>query len=988
MKRALSLSLAILLMASTPLFAQTATGNVFGNVNDASGAVLPGASVTISGEAGTRTTVSGSDGSFRFLNLDYGDYTVTISLQGFGTAKRKVTVITGSSSQVTVALSVGGMSDTVEVTGEAPLVDVKRRGTSTTLGTSDLQDTPNSRDPWGIMNQVPGALIDRVNIAGNENGQQAAVAGKGSMSMDRVFSLDGLVITDMSATGSSPTYFDFDAFQEINVSTGGGDLTMASGGFGINMVTKRGTNTFHGGGRFFATDEKYESSNLASVKSRILLGSPDRLKGGVDHCNAGTGERDKANYIDNIKDYGFDLGGPIVKDKVWFYGTYGKQDIKLCGLSGSPDDTLLPSYNFKVNWQASANTMVSAFYFLGSKQKFGRSPGTGYLEADGILWNQENASTDGGLPVGLSKLEINHTFSPSFFMSAKAAYYDAGFGLISRGDKTKSFTYDDSNGTIGGTFIDFVTRRPQKSVNVDGNYFRAGMGGNHELKFGFAYRNVVTNSSSHYNGNGLVGQSWVGTGTGGGENVASIYRDGIVQYGGKYMSAYVGDVFTKDRFTFNVGVRFDKQTALNQASEAPANATFPALLPALKFAGDDHDLIDWADISPRIGLSYALDASRKTVLRLSAARYASQLSYGNVTGNNPVAVSRLSYGWNDNGDKVVQPGEIMFSNFISAANVDPNNPAKVGTTPNLIDADLKSRKDNELVLGIDHEVAANLAIGGALTYRKANDYDYTPRLAAACPSSSGCAIIGASGFTANAPVSAVRDGVTYTAQTYSPNAALVAAGGFGRYRTNRDGYATQFKGLELTVNKRMSNKWRARVAFSLNDWTEQFDGVPTNGNGSPTRTDVSPLEDGGQVSIQGGGSGKASFYSSYKWQVFASAGVALPANFDLSASFFGRQGGLLPVILRVAAGADGTQNALASGPVDSLRYPTLTNLDLRLARNTKVGKVTVTPSIELFNAFNNDVVLGVLRQATSSSFNRVDDVVSPRILRIGARVSF
>ena len=987
-----------LVLAGAGAFAQTATGNVFGNVTDTSGGVLPGASVSISGEAGTRTTVTGSDGSFRFLNMDYGTYKVTVAMQGFGTVSRNITIVTGASSQVSVSLAVGGLSDTVEVSAEAALVDVKKRGTSTTLSTSDLRDTPNSRDPWGVMNQVPGALIDRVNIAGNENGQQAAVAGKGSAAGDRVWSLDGLVITDMSATGSSPSYFDFDAFQEINVSTGGGDLTMQTGGFGMNLVTKRGTNAFHGGARFLSTDEKWESSNIANVKSLILRGDPNRLKGGVDHCNPGAGERDKANYIDSIKDYGFDIGGPIIKDKLWFYGTYGKQDIKLCGLAGSPDDTLLPSRNAKLNWQATPNTMVSAFYFLGSKEKSGRSPGTGYVEEDGVLWNQEDAFEEGGLPGGLTKLEINHTFSPNFFMSAKAAYYDTGFGLFARGDKSKSYTYDDARGTAIGTYVDFLSVRPQKTANVDGSYFKAANGGNHEFKFGFSYRSVTTNSTTHYNGNGIVGQSYNGPGTAGGTNVARIYRDGIVEYGGKYASVYLGDVFTKGRLTLNLGARFDKQSAKNLASEAPANSSFPNLLPALKFAGSTEDNISWSDISPRVGMSYALDESRKTVMRASFARYAGQLSYGNVagaTGQNPVAVSYLAYGWNDlNGDRFVQPGEVQFNNFIGASNVDPNNPAAVGATPNQIDKDLKSKKDNEAVIGIDRELAPNFAVGAALTYRKTTDWQYTPRLAAACPTGVNCAIIGASSYTANAPVTRTIGGETFTAQTYSPNAALVAAGGFGRYRTNQDGYSTEFKGLELTLNKRMANKWRGRVAFSLNDWTENFDGTPVSGNpgtagsGSPTRQDIAGLENGGQVSIQGGGSGKAAFYSSFKWQVFASAGVELPGSLDLSASFFGRQGGLRPVILRLGAGSDGTLNVLASGPVDRERYDMLTNLDLRLARNTKLGKVTLTPSVELFNVFNNDVVLGVLRQATSANFRRVDDVVSPRIVRIGARVSF
>ena len=989
------LAFAWLVLAGASAFAQTATGNVFGSVTDTSGAVLPGATVTIAGEAGTRSTVTGSDGAFRFLNMDYGDYKVSIALSGFNTVSRDITIVTGSSSQVSVSLAIGGLTDTVEVSAEAPLVDVKKRGTSTTLSTSDLRDTPNSRDPWGIMNQVPGALIDRVNIAGNENGQQAAVAGKGSAAGDRVWSLDGLVITDMSATGASPTYFDFDAFQEINVSTGGGDLTMQTGGFGMNLVTKRGTNTFHGGGRFMATDKKYQSSNIADVKTKLLIGNANRLSGGVGHCNPGAGERDNANYIDSIKDYGFDLGGPVVKDKLWFYGTYGKQDIKLCGLNGSPDDTLLPSYNMKLNWQATPNTMVSAFYFLGSKQKLGRSPGTGYIEEDGVLWNQDNASEEGGLPVGLSKIEINHTFSPNFFMSAKAAYYDTGFGLVARGDKTKSFTYDDATGNAIGTFVDFLSVRPQTTMNVDGNYFKAGWGGNHELKFGFSYRDVVTNSSTRYNGNGLVGFSYNGPGTGGGANQARVYRDGIVEYGGKYSSAYIGDVFTKDRLTVNVGARFDKQTARNLASEASANGSFPNLLPALKFEGSKEDNITWNDISPRVGLSYALSESRKTVVRLSLARYAGQLSYGNVTSLNPVAVSYLAYGWNDlNGDRFVQPNEVLLNNLIGASNVDPNNPGAVGSTPNQIDKDLKSKKDNEIVLGIDHELASNFAVGGAITYRKSTDWQYTPRLAAPCPTAVNCAIIEPSSYSANTPVTANIGGETFTAQTYSPNAALVAAGGFGRYRTNQDGYSTQFKGLELTLNKRMANKWRARVAFSLNDWTEHFDGTPVSGNpgnagsGSPTRQDIAGLEDGGQYSVLGGGSGKASFYSSFKWQVFASAGIELPASIDLSASFFGRQGGLLPVILRVGAGSDGTLNALATGSVDRERYATLTNLDLRLARNTKLGRMTITPSIELFNVFNNDVILGVFRQATSANFRRADDIVSPRILRVGARVSF
>ena len=983
MKKIFNLGLAILLMASVGAFAQTATGNVYGKVVDQSGAVLPGASVTISGEAGSRTSVTGSDGTFRFLNLDPSEYTVSVAMPGFGTANRKITVQTGLSATLDVAMKVGGQAETVEVTAESPLVDVKKRGTSANLTAQDLIDTPNSRDPWGIMNQVAGALVDRVNIAGNENGQQASVAGKGSYAGDRVWSLDGLVITDMAATGASPTYFDFDAFQEINVSTGGGDLTMQTGGFGLNLVTKRGTNTFHGGGRYLTTDSKWQSSNLPDA-----LKTDTRLRGGRGHCAAEGGPtafRENGDNIDSIKDYGFDLGGPIIKDKLWFYGTYGKQDIKNCRFSGTFDDTLLPSYNFKLNWQAASSTMLSAYYFLGSKQKFGRGVGYPVTETDDFLWNQNNAFTDGGLPGGLWKLEVNHTFSPNFFVSAKAAYYDTGFGLLARGGGDKTFTIDYASSQAIGSYLDYLAIRPQKTANVDGSYFASSMGGNHELKFGFGYRDSTTTSTSHYNGNQINGE-YYGPGTGGGENIAYATRDVATTYNGKYVSFYLGDVFTKDRFTFNLGVRVDKQSAKNLPSESPANKSFPTRLPARKYEGSE-TLIDFTDISPRIGFSYALDEARKTVLRGSVARYGAQLSYGNVTTENPLSSAYIAYDWNDlNGDKFPQPNEVG-STPLFAGGINTANPSAVGGSPNKIDTDLKNRYDNEAILGLDRELAANFAVGAAITYRRTSGFQALRRLSALCPTGTNCATIGPSGYTANAPVSATRNGATYTAQTYSPSAALIAAGGNGRYRTNYDGYTNTYKGFELTMNKRMSNRWGGRVAFSLNDWTEGFDGVKVRSNGNPGALDTEPLKDGGPVSVLSGGSGKAAFYSSYTWQIYTNLQVQLPASFDLSTQIFGRQGGTYPVNLTLSSGSDGTVRAL-SGNVDDQRYDNLWNLDFRLARNSKFGKVTLTPSVELFNALNNDVVLSRARNANAASFNRIEELISPRIVRVGVRLSF
>ena len=374
-KRILALVVGLVFALSGAASAQIATGNMYGVAKDESGALLPGVSATITSEFGTRSTVTGSDGSFRFLSLNKGDYTVTLSLAGFASTARKIKITTGENVELEFGMKVSGVAETIEVQAETPLVDSKRRGTATTMTSDELSKVPNARDPWGVMRAVPGVMVDRVNIAGNENGQQATSSSKGQPSAENTWNLDGMVITDMSATGASPTYFDFGAFQEITVTTGGTDLAMATGGAGINLTTRRGTNAFHGSARYMVADEDMSFGNINDQDQSPF--TPNSLAVDPRLRNSDGSYRDQGDRIKSIKDYGFDLGGPIIKDKLWFYGSYGKQDIKLLRLTNTPDNTLLPSYNAKLNWQATNGTMVSAFYFLGSKQKFGRSPGSG-----------------------------------------------------------------------------------------------------------------------------------------------------------------------------------------------------------------------------------------------------------------------------------------------------------------------------------------------------------------------------------------------------------------------------------------------------------------------------------------------------------------------------------------------------------------------------------------------------------------------------------
>ena len=178
------------------------------------------------------------------------------------------------------------MEETITVDAETPVVDTKKTGTSTNFTQDELSKVPNSRDPWALLRTVPGVVMDRVNIAGNESGQQSSFAAKGSARGDAVWNLDGVNITDMAAIGASPTYFDYDAFEEIQITTSGNDIRQSTGGVGLNFVTKRGTNQFHGTLRGYFTHEDLGSAN---TPEELKNPSPAFIAAGVaaDHRRAG-----------------------------------------------------------------------------------------------------------------------------------------------------------------------------------------------------------------------------------------------------------------------------------------------------------------------------------------------------------------------------------------------------------------------------------------------------------------------------------------------------------------------------------------------------------------------------------------------------------------------------------------------------------------------------------------------------------------------------
>ena len=202
---------------------------------------------------------------------------------------------------------------------------------------------------------------------------------------------------------------------------------------------------------------------------------------------------------------------------------------------------------------------------------------------------------------------------------------------------------------------------------------------------------------------------------------------------------------------------------------------------------------------------------------------------------------------------------------------------------------------------------------------------------------------------------------------------------------NRPDFSRTFKGVELSFVKRMANNWMARAALSWNDWTEH---VGPDAIINPTHHDLDPQIDGGQSMPFSAGSGK-NYYTNARWQVNINGLYQLPAGFEVAANLFGRQGYPKPVYMQLDTGAlDGVLKVLAVNEVDDVRLPNLWNLDLRLAKNFKFGRTNMILAGELFNALNANTDLYRNPQANGTTFNRLDEILAPRIARVSARFTF
>jgi carboxypeptidase family protein/TonB-dependent receptor-like protein len=947
--------LALLLGLAAGVSAQVFTGRVDVTVEDATGARLPGVRVDLSGPIG-ETQTTDRLGEAHFVNLPVGVYAVKAELQGFNPfTNARVDVVSNASTPVAARLAVAGTTETVTVVAATPITDIRKQTATTNVTVDELQGIPSARDPWAVMQTVPAVYVDRVNVGGSESGQQSNYNAKGAQDTDNTWAIDGVPVTDMGATGASAFYYDFDGFQEMAITTGGADAEHPTGGVQLNLMLKRGTNAPHVGVRTYFENDRLQAVNISPALAAALGNT------------AGDGNR-----TDRYFDRGFDVGGPVFRDQLWAWGTMSQTDIRLLTLDGSLDETIFRNYALKLDGLATPDIRGNFTFYENNKIKNGRDAGpTRPLET---TWNQTG-------PTKYYKGEGDFVVRSGLFASARAAHVSGGFTLQPVGGLDRDYFIDDG-GVAHNTYYQYQSSRPQQYIGGDVNYFA----GHHEIKAGGSWRSTPVDTQQIWPASHLVA-TWVGY-----PNMyVQVARDYRAVTGARYTSGFVTDTISLDRATITGGVRFDRQVSSLGSASVPAVPGVP-LLPAISAPAVD-GVYKWNSVTPRVGINYAVDRSRRTLVRASYAMFASQLPGSQAAFVSPIQYSYAYYNAVDrNGDGVAQLTEILFSQGLQGfSGFDPTNPARLSTV-NKVDPNVKAPMTHEILFGADRQIGSSLGLSATFTYRRMTDLLWQP-LTGVRPSDY---------VSTGTLTGTIAEVGPFSAPLYALKASAVPAGG-GQTSTNRPGYHQRFLGIEASATKRLSQRWSARFGFSTNDWREYFDDPsvaivdPTKAPAPSTpasRPFAGPQIDGGVVVRRSTGSGKSNiFLVPPSYQFIANGTYQGPWGLSVAASLVTRQGYAEPFYRSNVATGDplGRKTVLVAHNVDDFRLDPVSSLDGRVEKRLRFSGTNVAIDFDVFNVLNAGTVLGKqydARLTGPTGFDQVLEIMNPRIGRVGVRFFF
>ena len=537
-------------------------GSIFGKVTDPSGGILPGVTVTVTGSGLQRALVAttGASGTYQFPTVPIGTYTVTFELNGFKKAARPNVVIeTNFNAPIDQKMEIGQVSEEMTITAAAPVVDTKKTTTGATFSKEILENIPTARDPWQIINMTPGVQAG-LNVGGSSSGQQVGLSVYGTGSNVQ-WNLEGGAITDLSSN-SSPAYFNFDSFEQIQVTTGGGDVSVQSSGLSINLVSKSGSNVFKGTAVATFENDAMQANNV----------TPELFYSGTSGLLSG-------NPLQKITNYSVEYGGPIKRNRLWFWGAADKQDINVgvvnffdaskgafCSqlvaaqkqggnaLSSTAtydklnnvvdcltnDKTVIKDLEWKFNYQLNSANKIQ--YLFSSDNKYRNHRGASANTATEAT-TQQTSDAPWKLPLPTHSLTHTLILTDKLVFNNQLTYVGGGFFLDyqdvpplggclqsrylntanaqdyltgSRASANCLWNVQSlSNNTSGlsshSLARTYQTVRKSWEAKTDGTYFLTNkLGGDHSLKFGAGWRRNPIMTYSHYSGGGRASVQCVG----------------------------------------------------------------------------------------------------------------------------------------------------------------------------------------------------------------------------------------------------------------------------------------------------------------------------------------------------------------------------------------------------------------------------------------------------------------------------------------------
>jgi hypothetical protein len=939
--------LLLLVGPAIPAMAQ-GVGAIGGTVTDASGGVLPGVNVTLTNQAGAiggnQTALTTEQGTYQFLRLVPGSYTVKAELQGFRpTEQRNIIVDADVTARADFKLEIGTLAEGVTVSGEAPLLDTTTALRQTVLSRDVLEAMPNRSDVWAIAKVLPGVTLSKVDVGGSEGFLQSSATMHGT-SGENKFTIDGLDVSSLDGSATIATmYLDPYAFQETNFMMGAGSAENSNGGLTFNMVTRTGTNQVHGGVTYNVGPTGWVNTNnlTPSQITQLLSAVPAKVKAANPNLSP------NAN-VTQWYDFGAFVAGPAVKDKLWYSLTWHQQrfnDYKLgnYNVDGTPiiDDNWMWTSSEKVAWQVTKSAQLS--YFNNLQYKFIGHRGGGMF-GDGAARQFNFKYPD------VHQVKFTTTIGTKMVVDSSYNRFRADDCFCKRAEVALG-AIADVDSTISSQTVALATYNANKmfrdQVRVAASYFA----GAHDIRFGYEGMkggeksrvwSVSGMRANFANGVPVSVNTYAlpvtTSSASSGPDVPNAFENWSIDNG-----VYVQDRWSVTRrFVVNAGVRYETNSSYEPATcrDLSAMASFVvSVLPAS--ASTCYSKVNapsFKNASPRINTVWDVRGDGRTAVKFAANRYDQPINISMIARLNPVSTTSDTRAWTKcavgqtsgcdlNGDGIPQLNELGPSSGFVFADANARYAGNANGT-----GTLKRPVSNEYSAEIQQQLPLNMVLSIGYTHRETR-HNVGQENTAILPSQwiGPQTVVSSTAVNAGTPASQATVVVYGRPSTASANLYF-----------NSPLSDTTYNGEDITLNKRMSSHFSVTGGATYGKTTQASAGGDLN---NPNIIN-NPFFLGGITS------------GDRPWSYRLSGVVQLPYAFELSGTQVVQAGATEQTTAQILA-ADGatlgpgvSSLSVNTNHIGAIRYPVLTQLDMSLRRNFRYHGRSFSPRLDFYNAGN------------------------------------